>query len=296
MTPTGNGFFSGGALLEIGIEQGGCAIQQSFEVDPTCCDTIRRNNPGREVVEGDLTQTLAKRTKPADFNVFTFPCTKYSTIADIHGARTGDEMFLHALRLQVLKPTEVYAIENVPGMRKFPVVMEALTELPGYYVTAFCPVSAHLWLPQKRDRLIILASRRPFDWRPPEHTRPVTLAEIIEEDPEVEIPEYVYRRLRGQYRDLPIISDPAAGDIAPTCVAHYSKDVSTRLVRDKRFKAGVRPYSVREYARLQGVPDSYQFSGTPQQQYRQIGNGVAVPVGRWIGQEFCRYFNHQAAA
>lgn len=291
MTPTGNTFFTGGALIDIGLERGGCRVEASYEVDPTCCATIRRNFPDRVVEAADITKMLAKRVTRRDFNFFTYPCTKYSTIADIHGARTGDEMYLHALRMQVLKPSEVFGVENVPGMRKFPVVMEAMTELPGYYVTVFCPVSAHQWLPQRRDRLIILASRRAFNWRPPENTRAVTLAEIIEESPDVEIPDYVYRRLRGQYRDLPIISDPEAGDIAPTCVAHYSKDVSTRLVCDKRFKAGVRPYSVREYARLQGVPDSYEFCGTRQEQYRQIGNGVAVPVGEWIGREFTRYFN-----
>lgn len=265
MTPTGNGFFSGGGLLELGVERGGCEVQQSFEVDPVCCATIRRNHPRRVVMEGDIT-------------------------------RTGDEMFLHALRFQALRPTAAYGMENVPGMRKFPVVMEAMTKLPGYYVTVFCPVSAQTWLPQRRDRLIIIGTRRPFNFRPPEQTRAVSLAEILEEEPKVEIPDYVYRRLRGQYRDLPIISDPARGDIAPTCVAHYAKDLSTRLVRDARFPAGVRTYSVREYARLQGVPDTYEFCGTPRQQYRQIGNGVAVPVGEWLGRELHRYFNHHAAA
>ncbi len=61
-------------------------------------------------------------------------------------------------------------------------------------------------------------------------------------------------------------------------------------MRDPRFPEGVRPYSVREYARLQGVPDSYRFAGTTAEQYRQIGNGVAVPVGEWAGQEIKRYF------
>src|SRR5260221_14291601 len=90
--------------------------------------------------------------------------------------------------------------------------------------------------------------------------------------------------------DRPIISDPERGDIAPTCVAHYAKDLSTRLVADKRFPSGARPYTVREYARLQGVPDSFEFSGSSNDAYRMIGNGVSVPVGRWIGAEIVRYF------
>src|SRR5436305_14145755 len=87
----------------------------------------------------------------------------------------------------------------------------------------------------------------------------------------------------------PTCSDPERGDIAPTCVAHYAKDLSTRLVTDKRFPSGARPYTVREYARLQGVPDRFSFAGGEMAAYRMIGNGVSVPVGRWIGAEVVRY-------
>ena len=161
-----------------------------------------------------------------------------------------------------------------------------------YFVNVFCPVKSSLWLPQKRDRLIILGSRKPFAWREPVAGRAVTLAEILEEDADPEIPDYVRRRMRGKYRDLPIVSDPARGDIAPTCVAHYAKDVSTRLVADRRFPGGARPYTVREYARLQGVPDDFTFAGSDRDAFRQIGNGVRVPVGEWVGREMGRYFGN----
>ena len=85
------------------------------------------------------------------------------------------------------------------------------------------------------------------------------LRDILEDDPQIEIPDYVASRLNGAYRDRPIISDPERDELAPTCVAHYAKDLSTRLVRDGRFPHGVRPYTVREYGRLQGVPDTLIF-------------------------------------
>lgn len=284
-----NSYFSGAGLMDLGLQLGGINVQQSFEIDAACCATLQANFT-HEVKQGDITQKLVKDEHPAHVLVATYPCTKYSSIADIHGTRTGDELFLHFFRHIAIRRPECYVVENVPGMRKFAIVMEAMTKLPDYFVHVVCPVQSSLWLPQKRDRLIIIGSRRPFAWREPTAKRRVKLAEIIEENPATLLPDYAAKRLAGGYRDLPIISDPDRDDVAPTCVAHYAKDVSTRMVRDRRFPGGVRPYTVREYARLQGVPDSFIFHGGDRAAYRQIGNGVSVPVARWIGRELKRYF------
>ncbi len=291
MTILANSYFSGAGLMDLGLQLAGVTVQQSYELDAKCCATLRKNF-AHEVRQGDIMGKLAKDERRCDVMAGTYPCTKYSPIADIHGTRTGDDLFLHFFRHIAIQRPEVYVVENVPGMRKFPVVMEAMTELPDYFVSVFCPVKSCDWLPQKRNRVIILGSRKPFTWRKPEAGRRVTLAEILEEDANPEIPDYVAKRLTGSYRDRPIISDPARGDIAPTCVAHYAKDVSTRLVKDDRFPHGARPYTVREYARLQGVPDWFEFAGTDRDAFRQIGNGVSVPVGEWVGRELVRYFNH----
>lgn len=296
MTPIVNSYFSGGGLMDIGLVEAGLHINQSFELDPVRC-RVQRENLGHEVVACDIAKKLALDEKDCDAMVFTYPCKKYSPIGDIHGVRTGDELFLHALRHIALKQPEVYGVENVPGMKIFPVVMEAMTKLPDYYVQVFCPVQASTWLPQKRKRLIIIGSRKPFAWRPPEAGRAVALSEILEKEPQVNYPSAIKKRMEGEWRDRPIVSDPAKGDLAPTCVAHYAKDLSTRLVVDDRFPLGVRPYSVREWARLQGVPDWYQFNCSVTNAYSMIGDGVPVPLARWLGLEFIRYFSqHRAAA
>lgn len=290
MTITVNTYFSGAGLMDLGLSRAGMTIVGSYELDATCCQTLRQNfsHPVNQI---DITRKLVANEDPSDVMVATYPCTRYSSIADIHGTRTGDELFLHFFRHLAIRQPEAYVVENVPGMLKFPVVMEAMTRLPDYYVHVECPVRSETWLPQRRSRLIIIGTKRSFQWRQPQSSCRLRLRDILEPDAAPEIPDYVSRRLRGDYRDRPIISDPDRDDIAPTCVAHYAKDLSTRLVVDRRFPFAARPYTVREYARLQGVPDTFQFSGSDRDAYRQIGNGVSVPVGEWVGRELTRYFN-----
>jgi DNA (cytosine-5)-methyltransferase 1 len=293
--PTAKGYFSGAGLMEIGFVQAGVNIIQSIEIDPECTRIMQRNRNyfQHDIVTKDITSATVLDQPSSDIHIFTWPCTKYSAIADIHGARTGDELYLHGFRHLALERPEMFVAENVPGMRKFKVVMEAITKLPDYYITVFCPVDAALWLPQRRKRLIIIGTRKPFHIQAPsEINNKPRLKDILEKEPEYDLPDYVEKRLKGGYRDLPIIVDPDdPGAMAPTCVAHYSKDLSTRLVKDRNAKHGVRPFTVREYARLQGVPDDYHFETTSRNAYKMIGNGVPVPMGRWIGEQALRYFN-----
>lgn len=284
-----NSYFSGGGLLDCGFFMGGLNVRQSFEIDAAAVK-VQRANLGDHVTACDITTKRVLSDQEAHVMAFTYPCTRYSAIADIHGTRTGDDLFLHAFRHMAIARPDIFVIENVPGILKFPVVVEAMTSLPDYFITTFCPVQASDLLPQDRKRVIIIGSRRPFNWGPPAVNRRSTLADIIEADPRVTIPKAVAHRMAGKYRDKPIVSDPAKGDIAPTCVAHYAKDKSTRLLADSRYPLGVRPYSVREYARLQGVPDWFEFTCSDTEAYRMIGNGVPVVWGEWLASEIKRYY------
>lgn len=284
---TAKSYFSGAGGMDLGLTEAGIDILESYEIDETCCRTLK-NNFAHEILQKDISKITVLDQQDADIYVGTFPCTKYSAAADIHGSRTGDDLFLHFFRHIALAKPEMYIVENVPGMKKFKVVMEALTRLPDYYVRVECPVNADMWLPQKRKRLILIGTKRLFNNLEYPESSPIRLKDILEKDPDINIPKYVYKRLNGQYRDKPIISDPQTDDLAPTCVAHYSKDVSTRLVKDGN---NIRPYTTKEYARLQGFPDSFKFSGRNAEIYKQIGNAVAVPMARWIGKQALKYFN-----
>lgn len=274
--------------------QAGVEIIQSLDLDPEATNCMRENSHyfGHAILNADIKDKTVLEQPATDIIIGTYPCTKYSPIADIHGTRTGDDLFLHFFRHIAIEKPEMYVVENVPGMRKFKVVMEAMTKLPDYYVNIFCPLDASNWLPQKRKRLILIGTRKPYAVLAPtkELGRP-RLRDILEVDPAVDMPDYVVSRIKGKYRDRPIIVDPDdSAALAPTCVAHYSKDLGTRLVKDGKAKYGLRPFSIREYARLQGFPDDFKFENK-RNSYRLIGNAVPVDMGKWVGEIAVKYFN-----
>ena len=52
-----------------------------------------------------------------------------------------------------------------------------------------------------------------------------------------------------------------------------------------------RPFTVREYARIQTFPDDWQFEGSMAQQYKQIGNAVPVNLGCEVGYSIVKFLN-----
>ncbi len=52
-----------------------------------------------------------------------------------------------------------------------------------------------------------------------------------------------------------------------------------------------RPFTVREYARIQTFPDNWVFEGSMAQQYKQIGNAVPVNLGTEVGYSIVTFLN-----
>ena len=92
--------------MDIGLRAGGLTLQQSFEIDGICCETLR-GNFSHEVVQCDITKKLVLADKDCHVMVATYPCTKYSPIGDIHGVRTGDDLFLHFFRHVAIRRPEL---------------------------------------------------------------------------------------------------------------------------------------------------------------------------------------------
>lgn len=52
-----------------------------------------------------------------------------------------------------------------------------------------------------------------------------------------------------------------------------------------------RPFTVREYARIQTFPDEWKFEGAISQQYKQIGNAVPVNLAKEVGYSIVKFLN-----
>jgi DNA (cytosine-5)-methyltransferase 1 len=52
-----------------------------------------------------------------------------------------------------------------------------------------------------------------------------------------------------------------------------------------------RPFTVREYARIQTFPDEWKFAGPVSSRYKQIGNAVPVNLAKEIGYSIVRFLN-----
>src|SRR5690606_28743545 len=114
-TPTGKGYFSCTGSLELGVQMAGVDIIQSLEIDPEATKIMSDNahlfGSNHNIITKDIKLITVSEQPRADVHFYTYPCTRYSTVADIHGTRNGDDLFLHAFRHFIIEQPEMYVIE-----------------------------------------------------------------------------------------------------------------------------------------------------------------------------------------
>lgn len=286
------------------------------ELDSAAQKTYLANYPDSEVY-GDITLQETKDQIPAfDICLAGFPCQAFSLAGkrmgfkdDYKGVCRGTLFFDVATICEKHKPAVIFC-ENVKGFkihdrgRTFATVKKTLEDL-GYQVFAQVLNSKDFGVPQNRERIYIVAFRKDidasgFNFPEPTTPTPVPLSTIMEKDP---VPAKYYistvyletlRRHRAHHEALGHGFGYEIRDWNSVAGAIVCGGMGRErnLVVDKRQKnlvptthikgtinqEGIRKMTPREWARLQGFPESFKLPLADVHMYKQLGNSVTVNV------------------
>jgi DNA (cytosine-5)-methyltransferase 1 len=179
-------------------------------------------------------------------------------------------------------------------------------------------------VPQKRERLFIVAIRKdlPFSFQFPKPSRKIlTLRDALKKgflykkdvpvSPGQAYPKEKAKVMKlvppgGYWRDLPLAIQKSymkgsfyLGGGKTGMARRMSWDEPSLTLTcapaqkqtERCHPDETRPFTVREYARIQTFPDDWQFSGSLTSQYKQIGNAVPVNLAKAMGMEIVRLLN-----
>lgn len=159
--------FAGGGGLALGMEKAGFKHILLNEFDKSACDTLRKNRPNWNVVEGDIHKVSFKDYEgKVDFLSGGFPCQAFSYAgkkAGFEDAR-GTLFFELARAVKEVKP-KVFMGENVKGLythekgHTFEVIKSVIEDLGYTLVEPQILKAIQYQVPQKRERLILIAIR-----------------------------------------------------------------------------------------------------------------------------------------
>ena len=332
--------FAGAGGLALGMHLAGFRHVLLNEMDAMACQTLRRNHPEWNVLEGDIHNVdFTPLRDKVDFLSGGFPCQAFSYAGKKGGLNDtrGTLFFELARAVKEIRP-KVFMGENVKGLlshdggKTLEIIRNAIAEL-GYTLVEPRVLKAIMYqVPQKRERLILIAIRNDiyeqgfrFKWPDP-YRRVMTLRDaffggtLFDEDvPKSEGQLYPAKKARvmamvpegGDWRDLP--EDEQKKYMGGSFYLEGGKTgMARRLSMDEPsltltcapaqkqtercHPTETRPLTIREYARIQTFPDYWQFEGSMSDQYKQIGNAVPVNLAFAIGRSLIRLLNDIDAA
>jgi DNA (cytosine-5)-methyltransferase 1 len=310
--------FAGCGGMALGFENAGLQTKYLVEINQDCTNTLQLNRPQWNVIHEDIKQVsfLEYRDK-IDIVAGGFPCQSFSYAGLGKGLEDtrGTLFFEFARSIQEIRP-KIAIAENVRGLlshqkgRTLSLIVEILNEL-GYCVTYKILSAQFLDVPQKRERLIIIATRKDLDIKPifpPENNYIICLQEALKNCPTSIGVEYNSWKKKimslvppgGNWRDLSLELQQEymknslqngggrTGYAKRLCWDEPALTITcspAQTQTERCHPEETRPLTVREYARIQSFPDDWEFTGALTAQYRQIGNAVPVNMAYHIGRQ-----------
>lgn len=327
--------FAGAGGLACGLEEAGFNALGLVEFDKFAAATLRNNRPNWNVIEDDIINVAEKgvfeyipKGVEIDFLSGGYPCQSFSYAGQKRGLEDvrGTLFYYYAKILEQTRP-KVFLAENVKGLTthdggKTLQTMIDVFENVGYKVTYRVLKATDYGVAQKRERTVIVGVRddikieyippKPFEYKP-------VLRDVLQDVPTSPGEQYPEKKRKilslvppgGYWRDLP-------AEIAKEYMgkSYYSGGGRTGMARkiswdepcltltcspaqkqtERCHPDEIRPFTVREYARIQSFSDDWSFAGSPSSQYKQIGNAVPVAMARAIGLSIIDVLNKIEAA
>ena len=295
------------------------------EWDVNANKTYKANFQDDFEIAGDITKVKEEDIPKFDICLAGFPCQAFSMAGkhggfedDYHGRCRGT-LFLDVVRICDYHKPKVIFCENVKGLtihdkgRTFKVIKSAFEEI-GYTVFEKVLNSKDFGVPQNRERIYLVCFRNDLgvkEFNFPKGTdSSKTIRDILDVAP---VPSKYY--LSEQYMQT-LINHRARHEAAGHGFGYVIRDLDGiagtivcggmgregNLIKDEREhsmiptthikgeinKDSIRKMTPREWARLQGFPDSFKLELADTHLYKQFGNSVTVSVIEAIAKEIRR--------
>ena len=268
-----------------------------------------------EVPFGDITKESTKSLIPKQFDVLCagFPCQAFSLAGKKLGfEETRGTLFFDVAEILRRYQPKAFFLENVKGLvihdkgRTFKTILNTLDEV-GYVVPAPEIVNAmYFGVPQHRERIFIVGFRKDLgigkaDFKYPEQKEVTKKWIDVREENAVPAKYYLSTQYiqtlinhkarheaKGNGFGYDIIPDDGIahaivvggmGRESNLVIDFRQTDLTpTTRIKGEVNRQGWRKMTPREWARLQGYPDSFDIVVADASAYKQFGNSVAVPA------------------
>src|SRR5690554_2755356 len=163
--------FAGAGGLAIGMEKAGLKCVALNEIDKWACQTLRKNRPNWNVLEGDIKNfNFSEYKDKVDVVTGGFPCQAFSYAGKKLGLNDArGTLFYEFARVVKEVQPPICIGENVRGLlshdkgKTLAGMISILDEI-GYNVVPVEVLKAiHYKVPQKRERLILVGIRKDID-------------------------------------------------------------------------------------------------------------------------------------
>ena len=279
-------FFCGIGGFHVAASNLGLKCVFASDIDADACDAYEWNFNTRP--SGDIAGIDISRLPDHDILFAGLPCQPFSIIGNRQGfADSGGTLFLEAARVVAAKRPKAVIIENVRQFKTnsdgkpFRCVVATLEAL-GYEVRWKILNALHFGLPQKRERILLVAlmGGREFAW--PDETKPMKpLSEILESD--VDKRYFVSDEIRASRLAKhtatikpAIWHENRGGNVSShpfSCALRAGASYNYLLVD------GERRLTPREMLRLQGFPEDFRIPEQTAAVARKLtGNAVPPPM------------------